>query len=310
MSSWTDIKITVPLVSKETAESIATAAAHGGIYTEDYSDLEKQARDIAHIDLIDEELLKKDRQHAIIHVYVSSEEDPREVIDYLHDRLTLAGVEYSLNTDISRNEDWENNWKQYFHSMKIGSRLLIHPIWEDLPEDTQGRAVLDIEPGLAFGTGNHETTRLCLEQLENHITPETRVLDVGCGSGILSIASLILGAKEAVAVDIDPLAVKTAEENARLSSLPPERYHVILGDITKKVSGRFDLILANIVADVIIRMLPDLPAFMENDAVFICSGIIGERGEEVFRALEEHGFDVISRHEDKGWLCFVCGYKR
>lgn len=195
-----------------------------------------------------------------------------------------------------------------FSPDKIGERLLIRPTWED-EYDAEGRAVLHLEPGLAFGTGSHETTRLCLEALEKNIKGGEKVLDVGCGSGILAIASLLLGAESATGVDIDELAVKTAEENGKMNGFGSDRLTFIHGDLADKVSGKFDIVVANIVADVIIMFCKTVPEFMADNAVFITSGIIDIREQEVVGAFAENGFEIIARHADGGWRCFECRRK-
>lgn len=305
MSEWTEVKICVNADDVDKAGDIATMVVPYGIYIEDYRDLEQQAWEIAHIDLIDEELLQKDRSKAFVHIYISPEENPLEAVAFLQERLASEGIQNEIVTNQCRNEDWENNWKQYFHPIPVGQKLLIRPTWED-EYDPMGRTVLNIEPGLAFGTGTHETTRLCLETLEKYITPETEVLDVGCGSGILSIASLLLGAKSATGVDIDALAVKTAEENGEANGLHEPRLRFLQGNLTDKVSGKYDVVVANIVADIIILFCKDVAKFMKDDAVFITSGIIDTREQDVIDAFEKYGFTVKARHTEKGWVCFEC----
>lgn len=305
MSEWTEVKIAVNASDVDKAGDIATMVVPYGIYIEDYRDLEQQAWDIAHIDLIDEELLKKDRSKAFVHIYISPEENPLEAAAFLRERFTAEGIESEIDLTACRSEDWENNWKQYFHSIPVGEKLLIHPAWEE-ECDAKGRVVLNIEPGLAFGSGTHETTRLCLAALEKYITGDTKMLDIGCGSGILSIASLLLGAESAVGVDIDALAVKTAAQNAKDNGFVPPQYQVFQGNLTDKVSGKFDVVAANIVADIIILFTKDVARFMKDDAVFITSGIIDEREQEVLDAFDRYGFEVIARSCEKGWVCFEC----
>ena len=302
MSEWTEVKIGVNANDVDKAGDIATMVVPYGIYIEDYRDLEEQAWEIAHIDLIDEDLLKKDRTKAFVHVYISPEENPLEAVAFLRERLSAEGIENEIETNECKKEEWENNWKQYFHAMPVGEKLLIRPLWEDA--DPQGRKVLSIEPGLAFGSGTHETTRLCLEALEKYITNDTTVLDVGCGSGILSIAALLLGAKKAVGVDIDALAVKTAKENGEVNGFKEPEYTVLEGNLTDKVSGKFDVVVANIVADVIVMFCKDVGAFMKEGAVFITSGIIDTKEQVVLDAFEKYGFKVKARYSDKGWVCF------
>lgn len=300
---WTEVIITIDANDIERAESIAQMVVPYGIYIEDYRTLEQEAWEIANIDLIDEELLSKDRTKGLIHIYISPEESPAEAVAFLSERLNSENIPHTVDTSKCKNEDWENNWKDYFKPIKIGEKLLIQPDWLETEND-DGRAVLRIEPGLAFGSGTHETTRLCLETLEKYIGNGVEVLDLGCGSGILSVASLLLGAKRAVGVDIDKLAVKTANENAGRNGIDPSKYTFINGNLTDKVSGKFDVIVANIVADVIILFTKQVASYLEDGGVFITSGIVDVREDDVLRSFEENGFEVVERHELHNWLCF------
>ena len=305
---WTEIKVTVPVERVDEAGAIVSMTVPYGIYIEDYSDMEDAVLEIAHIDLIDEDLLARDRSKGIVHVYISPEENPNEAVSFIRDRLTAENIPYEIDSILCKNSDWENNWKKYFKPMPVGERLLIQPIWKDKVE-AGDRVVLNLEPGLAFGSGTHETTRLCLEAIEKHITPGCKMLDIGCGSGILSIASLLLGAGEATGVDIDKLAVKTAMENANRNGFDESRYTIYHGNLTDKVHGKFDVIAANIVADAIIMLSKGVDEFMNDDSVYIVSGIIDMRESEVVAALDEYGFRITARHEEGGWLCFECKKK-
>lgn len=304
--SWTEIKISVETKHTETASAIAISAVPYGIYTEDYSTLVDDAREIAHIDLIDEELLKKDRSHSVIHVYIDENENPSEAVSFIKERLEASGVPYTLETAGCSVEDWANNWKKYFKPFPVGDRLFINPQWEECPKEAADRAVLEIEPGAAFGTGSHDTTRLCLEVLDKKIKEGDTVLDIGCGSGILAISSLLLGATKAVGVDIDPLAVKTAEENGKMNGFCKPRLEFLCGDLVDKVSGKYSVVVANIVADVIIMFSKTVKNFMADGAIFITSGIIDTRAQEVECALKESGLEIAERYESGGWVCFVC----
>lgn len=301
---WTEIKISVPSQDVETAENIAQMVVPYGIYVEDYSDLEQAAWEIAKIDLIDEDLLNKDRTKAIVHIYIPPHENPSEAVAFLTERYTAEKIPHDIDIAVCRNQDWENNWKDYFKSIPVGKKLMIHPVWDD-DFDPGDRAVLDIEPGLAFGSGGHDTTRLCLEMMEDYVTRDTEFLDVGCGSGILSVSALLLGAKKAVAVDIDPLAVKKARENAELNGFDETRYTAIEGDLADKVTGKYNVVAANIVADVIILFCSQVKEFMSDDAVFITSGIIDTRESDVLEAFKKYGFSIVERRERGGWLCFA-----
>ncbi len=302
---WTEVSVTVDAEQIDLAGDIAQMVVPYGIYIEDYSHLEEEAKEIAHIDLIDEDLLAKDRTKGIIHVYLSPEASPVEALAFLAERYRAAGIAHAISTAQIREEDWANEWKQYFKPMEIGSRLAICPTWETYGNPT-GRSVLRIDPGMAFGTGGHATTRLCLETLEKYITPDTDLLDLGCGSGILSIAGLLLGARSATGVDIDALAVKTAVENGRVNGMEPPRYRILPGNLADQVEGTFQVVAANIVADVILHFCPQVGRYLAPGGVFIASGIIDTRENEVLASLEENGLEVTERREDSGWICLAC----
>ena len=299
---WTDIQITVPQRDADTAEAIATMAANGGIYIEDYSDLEQEAMEIAHIDLIEQELLDKPRDIVIVHMYLAPDENPAEVLPLFEERLRAAGVTYTLHTEGVEQEDWQNAWKKYYHAMELGKRLAIVPGWEDYDTD---RIRITMDPGMAFGTGTHETTSLCLETLDALVQGGERVLDIGTGSGILAIAALKLGAAEAEGVDIDPMCVRTATENAERNGVR-ERFKVLVGDLSDQASGVYDLITANIVAAAILSLAPHVPALMKPDARFIASGIIDTRKDEVLTGLRAAGLEPVEIKEKRGWVCVIC----
>ena len=305
MENWTEIKIIVPVERVDEAGAIASMTVPYGIYIEDYSNLEAEAMEIAKIDLIDEDLLNKDRTVGIVHIYISPEENPQEAISFIKERLESECISYTIELANCAREDWENNWKQYFKPIKVGNKLLIRPVWID-EYDADGRVVLNLEPGIAFGTGTHETTRLCLEALENYISPETHMLDVVCGSGILSVAGMLLGAKDVTGVDIDKLAVKVAIENGKLNGLSYPDYNMIVGNLIDRVNGKFSVVTANIVADAIIMLTPDVKKFLADDAVYIVSGIIDIREDEVIACLFENGFEIINRRTENGWVCLEC----
>ena len=297
---WTEIRITVDAKDADLAGDIAQMTVPYGIYVEDYSHLEEEVRQVAHIDLIDADLLKKDRSKAVVHVYVSPEDNPSEAVAFLTERYAAAGIKNGIETARCVQEDWINNWKKYFHPIKVGKKLLIRPDWEKA-ENPENRVVLSLEPGIAFGTGTHETTRLCMEFLETYVTPGCRMLDVGCGSGILSVAALLLGAESAVGVDIDPLAVKTAVQNAGRNGVE-DRFTGICGSLTEQVTGTFQVVAANIVADVVVQLTADIGRFLAPGGVYLVSGIISEREPDVLRALADNGFTVLGRREEKGWV--------
>ena len=278
-----------------------------GIYIEDYSQLEQEVLEIARIDLIDEELLKQDRSKAKIHIYIDPEDNIGEAVSFLRERLTASGIEHSIDSSSVKEDDWLNNWRRFFKPMPVGEKLLINPSWFT-DTDPQGRAVLNIDPGLAFGTGKHETTRLCMEALERHIKGGEKVLDVGCGSGILGIAAVMLGAQSAFGVDIDEVAVRTANENAEVNHVD-DKVSAIAGDLVDKVDGKYDIVVANIVADAIIALSASVSNFMTDEAVYIISGIIDTRADDVKNAICDT-FDIVEENTHRGWYCFVLKKKQ
>ena len=280
---WTDIQITVPQQYAETAEAIATMVSNGGIYIEDYRDLEQQAWEIAHVDLIEQDLLDQPRDIVKVHMYLAPDENPAEILPLFK-------------------EDWQNAWKKYYHAMDIGQRLAIVPGWETYDTD---RIVITMDPGMAFGTGTHETTSLCLETLDSMVKGGERVLDIGTGSGILAIAALKLGAAEAEGVDIDPMCVRTAGENAERNGVA-EHFTVLVGDLSDKASGKYNIITANIVAAAILSLAPHVPVLMAPGARFIASGIIDTRKDEVLAGLRAAGLEPVEIKEKRGWVCVIC----
>lgn len=303
VTDWIDIAVEVSLADAEMAEEIANRVVDYGIYIEDYSELEKETMEIAHIDLIEKSLLEKDREHVIIHIYVDNN-NPDEALALLEEIYKARGIGYSLKTSSIKQEDWANNWKKYFHQLNIGDKMLICPSWEKV-ENTENRAVLYLEPGMAFGTGTHSTTCLCMEVLENYISEDTEVLDVGCGSGILALSALLLGAKKATGIDIDEKAVKTARENAKRNGFSEDKAQFIEGDLTEKIDCKYNLIVANIVADIIVVLCEDIRRLMSDDAKLIVSGIIKEREENVRKAFLLHNLKITERNEKDGWVSFV-----
>lgn len=308
--NWTEIHIQIPTAYIEYGAAICQMVVPYGIYIEDYSDLITEAPKIAHIDLIDEELLGKDRTHGIIHVYISPDENPMEAVSFLETRFTAENIPYILGTDEVEEEKWATAWKQYYHPIRLGEHMVICPSWEEC-DIREGDIKIVLDPGMAFGTGTHHTTQLCLEQMEPHIKEDTKLLDMGCGSGILSIAGMLLGAGSAVAVDIDETAVRVCRENAALNGLDCTQYTALCGDLVqdaelrRKIGTGFDIITANIVADVIIALSPTFDGFLKEDGVLIASGIISERQADVMTAMGEQGFYATETIEKGGWVAMT-----
>lgn len=304
---WTDIIIEIDSSDAEIASAIAQMVINRGIYIEDYSDFDEEIKKFGPIEIIDSDLFKKDRTKAKLHIYFSPEENPMEGLTFLKDRFSDAGISYSVDTSTIKESDWANNWKKYFKPCPIGEKLLIVPSWETDNLDSNlshGRKSLVIDPGMAFGSGQHETTRLCMELIEKHTNPGVSVLDVGTGSGILAISALLLGAGHATGIDIDALSVKVAAENAELNGVG-HKFTPKHGDLAKDVEGTFDLITANIVADIVIALTPDAVKLLAPKGIYIMSGIIEERKDDVLAVLDNLGFKVVDSKIDRGWCAFA-----
>ncbi len=271
-------------------------------------------------DYVDEALVSAMSGETRVIAYVSDDSSGRELLLSIKSSMdelkamNEGNVYGRLEIEVegTKTEDWANAWKKYFHSMEIGEKILVKPQWEELREPTD-RVVFNINPGMSFGTGSHETTQLCLSQLEKYVTPDCRMLDLGCGSGILSVVSLLLGAKEAVAVDIDPNCIDTAYENSDMNDISRDRYTVISGnvvtdpDVKEVISQhKYEVVAANIVADVIIALAPSAKEYKADGGVFITSGIIDGRQDEVRAALVKEGFEIIGMERRKDWWSIVC----
>ena len=259
-------------------------------------------------DYIDEDLEKSIEGLCRVKFYIENSESGFLKLGYL--RGKLDGIK--LHMKPVADEDWENNWKEFYKPIKVGSRLLIVPQWEEAPE-AGGRTVLRLDPGLIFGTGSHATTQMCLEALELVAAPGKNILDLGCGSGILAIAAMLLGCDNAIGCDIDEKAPAVAMENAELNGIDPSHISFVAGDIVgdDKVRemlsvNKYEIITANIVADVIIAIASTAQGLLTEDGAFICSGIIEGRQEEVCRALESAGLEIMAEYEKDGWHAYVC----
>ena len=269
---------------------------------EDFKDFLEQNHQ--YWDYVDDELENQFAGVSRIKCYLTDDEDGLAVlrrINAAYDDVTTSYVEDS---------DWENNWREYYKPIEVGEKLVVVPEWEEAPQD--GRLPLRLDPGLIFGTGSHATTRMCLAALEEFSKPGVRVLDLGCGSGILGIGALILGCDSCLGVDIDPKAPDVVMSNAALNGIGTDKMTAWAGDIIAdaslraRIGGGYQLVLANIVADVIIPLSAVVRQFMAPGAVFICSGIIEHRWPETEAALISNGFEILDHKSEEEWHCFVC----
>ncbi len=258
-------------------------------------------------DYVDEELENKFLGVSRIKCYLTDDGEGLKVLKKFRDAFP------ELSTAFVEDSDWENNWREYYKPIEVGEKLVVVPEWEEAPAD--GRIPLVLDPGLIFGTGSHATTRMCLAALEKYASPGKRVLDLGCGSGILGIGALLLGCRSCLGVDIDPKAPDVVMHNAALNGIGPERMTAWAGDILGDASLRarigegYELVLANIVADVIIPLSGMVQQFMSKDGIFICSGIIENRWPETAEALKANGLEILDHRSEEEWHCFVCRIK-
>ncbi len=319
--NWTRINITLSEKCENPAafsEDIANLLIVSGVdtfTTDDFSDLEETlSQGGIFYDYIDDELLGLQNSIPVIHAFLTPDEEGEKIVKAVYaalDALKSERSEYASlvwERDEVHDEDWENNWKEFFKPFPVGEKLYVKPSWEEIDESVKKkRLIIEIDPSSSFGTGTHATTKLCLEHLEKVVAGGERVLDMGCGSGILSIGALLLGAKSVIAVDIDDTAARIAGENLIQNGFDTTRAEVLCGNVledaslAKKISGEFDVICANIVAGIIIEMSSLFNSCLKKTGVLIASGIISEREKEVCTALEKAGFTIISTTSEDDW---------
>ena len=301
VKDWTELRVTAKHEFLDTVSAVMSVLDSGLMIT-DYNDIDLEG---VYGDLIDESILNADKSMISVSIFIPSEKNYADYVAFLRERFSALEIDAKIELIGINEEDWAESWKQYYKPIKIGNKIVIVPMWEDY-ECAEGEIEVRMDPGMAFGTGTHETTRLVIALLEKYVGENTRMLDVGCGSGILSVCASKLGAKMCAAYDIDPVAVRVAKENIEASGA--ENIVCGVSDLLKSVDlsgGKYDLVAANIVADIIIRLLPDIRAYMTDGARMICSGIITERSEDVLAAIRENGFEVVEHVEENGWCAIV-----
>ena len=295
--AWTKITVTAGVKDLDGIVAVMSMLDNG-LMIEDYSDFSLNGM---YGELVDETILNADRETVKVSLFVPEERNPLEYREFLQTRLPALGIESAIDLEGMNEDDWAESWKQYYKPVPLG-KVTIVPAWEKY-DAKDGEIIIKMDPGMAFGTGTHETTRLVIRLMQDEIIEGKRVLDVGTGSGILSICASKLGAKSCNAYDIDPVAVKVAKENAEADGC----YNITVGvsDLLRGVDlsgGRYDFCVANIVADIIIRMLPDVKKYVCEGAPLILSGIIGDRADEVREAVLANGFTVEKEIKENDWV--------
>ena len=314
---WLELKIDTSHAGLDAVTDMLEQQGVTGVMIDDEADFQSfLENNRQYWDYVDDDLLAQKKGVSRVTFYLERNEDAYGTVAAV--RMAMSALkkdhpEYApllLTMADVADEDWENNWKQFYKPMEIGSRLLVVPEWEEAADPTRVKLVLN--PGLTFGTGSHATTRLCLTALEENVHGGETVLDLGCGSGILSIAALRLGAESAFACDIDEKCVDVAYENAALNGIGKDRYTVRWGNVLtdaalrQEMGAGYDIVVANIVADVIMGLSPHVRPFLKPGGLFLCSGIIDDRAAEVLEKLKADGWDVFEQRSSEGWFSYLC----
>ena len=310
---WLELKIDTSHAGLDAVTDMLEQQGVTGVMIDDEADFQSfLENNRQYWDYVDDDLLAQKKGVSRVTFYLERNEDAYGTVAAV--RMVMSALkkehpEYApllLTMADVADEDWENNWKQYYQPLKIGSKLLVVPEWLH-PENPEHRVEVLLDPGMIFGTGAHASTQMCMEELERAIQGGEEVLDLGSGSGILSITALLLGAEHATGVDIDPKAEDIARQNAAINQLGPDRFTALTGDVIgdkammEKLQKRYDIVLANIVADVIIPLAPAAAGFLTEDSIFICSGILSTRLSEVLAALEKAGMQILSTQQQDDW---------
>ena len=311
---WTEVLIKVDPQAVEAVTDILYGLGAQGVAIDEPVDVERLREDELYWDYIDEKLLENDTEETKIMAYFSEEEtnlpEKIAVIKEKIRNLTEFGLSIGSGTVELSNvnqEDWESAWKQYFKPVHVTDRIVVKPEWEEYSPQ-EGEIVIEIDPGMAFGTGTHETTSMCINQIEKNLKAGDRVIDIGSGSGILSMAAVLLGAEKATGVDLDPVAVRVALENVELNNLQ-DKIEILHGNLTDVIREKADIVVANIMADIILILLEDVRAFIKDDGLFISSGIIQEKRAAVEARLLEKNFSIVEV-ETKGEWCAITAQKK
>ncbi len=303
------IEVTV-LTSSEATEAVAGFLYNcdvEGVSIEDVADVEFKKKNLGFADFINESVLTIE-EGAMVKGYFKDSENFMNTLNYIKESVDKLGEfgfdkgEGIVTYHKVNEDDWANNWKQYYKPTKVGEHIVVKPTWEDY-EEKPGEVVVELDPGMAFGTGTHETTRMCIKALEKKVEKDTTVFDIGTGSGILSIAAAKLGAKHVVGVDLDPVAVESAKKNLEFNKV--NNMEILYGDLMEVVEGKANIVVANILADIIMFLSEGVRAFIEDEGYFIASGILNTQRDKVTDKLKALDFKIEEVMEDGEWICII-----
>ena len=310
--TWIEVRVITKSEALEPVSGIFFSLDRKGVALEDPEDILGREQGPLTWDFADINVLEHKGKVAVVKAYFAEEDNIEEILGYVNEKLVELkemGIdlgEAKVEHEKMYEEDWANTWKQYYKPSKVGEKIVVKPIWEEY-EEKEGELVVNLDPGMAFGTGTHETTRMCIQALEKYVKEESTVFDVGCGSGILAIAAAKLGAKLAVGVDLDPVAVESSIENVGYNNL--NNIEILHGNLVEVIDGKADIVVANILAEIICILTDDVKRVMKDGGVFITSGIIHDRVDMVCEKLEATGFEVIEKNRDGEWNCIVAKLK-
>ena len=310
--TWIEVRVITKSEALEPVSGIFYSLDCKGVAIEDPEDILGREQGPLTWDFADINVLEHKGKVAVVKAYFAEEDNIEEILGYVNEKLVELkemGIdlgEAKVEHEKMYEEDWANTWKKYYKPSKVGEKIVVKPIWEEY-EQKEGELVVNLDPGMAFGTGTHETTRMCIQALEKYVKEESTVFDVGCGSGILAIAAAKLGAKLAVGVDLDPVAVESSIENVGYNNL--NNIEILHGNLVEVIDGKADIVVANILAEIICILTDDVKRVMKDGGVFITSGIIHDRVDMVCEKLEATGFEVIEKNRDGEWNCIVAKLK-
>lgn len=310
--TWIEVRVITKSEALEPISGIFYGLDCKGVAIEDPNDILGREQGPLTWDFADINVLEHKGTVAVVKAYFAEEDNIEEILVYINEKikeLKDMGIdvgEGKVEDEKMFEEDWANNWKKYYKPTKVGSKIVVKPTWEDY-ETKNDELLVELDPGMAFGTGTHETTRMCIQALERYVKEDSTVFDVGCGSGILAISAAKLGAKLAVGVDLDPVAVESAKENVNFNNL--DNIEILYGNLVEVIDGKADIVVANIIAEIICILTEDVKRVIKEGGYFITSGIIHDRVEMVTKKLEETGFEVLEINKDGEWNCIVAKLK-